>query len=159
MEKKQTVWNQSVTGVVFRNGCVHLARHTYGAGKGMLILPGGYLEAGETPQEALRREFLEETGVEVQARAVVGIRFNTRDWYVAFAAVYVSGEPRSDGDENSEVLWIPVEEALAREDGPDLSKKLIRSALAAERGLCRIPYGRSDSERGEPVLFGIPPLE
>ena len=32
-------------------------------------------------------------------------------------------------DENSEVLWLDVEEALARDDVPELTKKLIESVL------------------------------
>ena len=56
----------------------------------------------------------------------------SNDWYVAFNAEYISGEARSDGDENSEVLWIDVEEALSRDDVPELTKKLIQSALSGE---------------------------
>ena len=52
MKKEQTNWGQSVTGVVIRDNKVLLARHTYGGGKGMLIIPGGYENIGETPQDA-----------------------------------------------------------------------------------------------------------
>ena len=48
-----TNWCQSVTGVVIKDGRVLLARHTYGAGKGKLIVPGGYVEYGESPQQAI----------------------------------------------------------------------------------------------------------
>ncbi|MCR4993279.1 MAG: hypothetical protein K6A45_09570 [Lachnospiraceae bacterium] len=40
-EIKSTNWTQSVAGVCIRDGKVLLARHTYGAGKGKLIIPGG----------------------------------------------------------------------------------------------------------------------
>ena len=80
-----TNWSWSVTAVVIRDGKVLLARHTYGGGKGMLIVPGGYVEVGETPQEAVVREYREETGIEIAPREVIGIRFNLHDWYVAFA--------------------------------------------------------------------------
>ena len=43
--------------------------------------------------------------------------------YIVFAAEYVSGEAVSDHDENSEVVWIEVEQALARDDVPELTKK------------------------------------
>ncbi|MBE6754150.1 MAG: NUDIX domain-containing protein [Ruminococcaceae bacterium] len=124
-----TNWGQSVTAVVIREGRVILARHAYGPGTGKLIIPGGYVQIGETPQDAVRREYMEETGIAIEPREVIGIRFNMRDWYVAFRAEYVSGEPRSDGEENSEVLWLDIDEALSREDVPDLTKKLIQAAV------------------------------
>ena len=117
--EENTNWSQSVTGIVIRDNKVLLARHTYGPGKGKLIVPGGYVKWQESPQEALKREYMEETGVEV-------------DWYVAFRAEYKGGRAVSDGDENSEVLWLDVKEALSREDVPDLTKKLIQSALSGK---------------------------
>jgi ADP-ribose pyrophosphatase YjhB (NUDIX family) len=41
--------------------------------QGYWSLPGGVLEAGETLEEGLRREILEETGLEIHARGVVEI--------------------------------------------------------------------------------------
>ena len=79
MNQENTNWSQSVAGVCIKDGKVLLARHTYGSGKGMLIIPGGYLEFGESPQDAVKREFLEETGVTVEPLKIVGVRFNTRD--------------------------------------------------------------------------------
>lgn len=143
MNTENTNWSQSVTGVVIRDGKVLLARHTYGGGKGMLIIPGGYANLGETPQDALVREYLEETHVEVKPKDIIGIRFNMRDWYIAFRAEYVSGEAMSDGDENSEVVWMDVDEALSRDDVPDLTKKLIQSALSTEAGLSYTEYNGS----------------
>jgi len=154
MNGEKTNWCQSVTGVVIKEGKVLLARHTYGAGKGRLIVPGGYLEQGETPEDALKREFLEETGIQVVPERVIAIRFNPLDWYVAFSAKYVGGEARSDRDENDEVTWIDVEEALKREDVPDLTKKLISCALKAEEGLVLTSY-ESRSKVGPGTLYGI----
>jgi len=76
------------------------------------------------------REFLEETGVTVRAGKLLGVRFSAKDWYAVFGAEYVSGEARSDGDENSEVVWKLVEEALSDETVPGLTKKMIECALS-----------------------------
>lgn len=135
MRSENSIRYQSVTGVCLKDGKVLLVRLTYGKRKGQLILPGGYLEQGETTQMALKREFLEETGVVVEPGNLIGIRFNMQDWYVAFLAEYVSGEARSDHDENSEVVWMDVEEALTSRDVPELTEKLIRSAVSANEGL------------------------
>ncbi len=140
MNNDNTNWGQSVTGVVIHKGKVLLARHTYGTGVGKLIIPGGYVQYNETPQDALIREYLEETGIKVEPENIIGIRFNIHDWYIAFRAKYISGIPRSDNDENSEVIWIEIEEALKREDVPDLSKKLIQSAVLNKEGLRYTEY-------------------
>ena len=130
MNTENTNWQQSVTAVVIRDNKVLLARHTYGKGAGKLIIPGGYVEFGETPQAAVVREFLEETNITISPKEIIGIRFNMHDWYIAFSADYISGIERSDEDENSEVLWINVNEALERSDVPYLTKSLIKCALS-----------------------------
>uniref|UniRef100_UPI00405768AD NUDIX domain-containing protein n=1 Tax=Acetatifactor sp. TaxID=1872090 RepID=UPI00405768AD len=158
MENNNTNWSQSVTGVVIKNGKVLLARHTYGSGKGMFIVPGGYVEYGESPQDAVKREYLEETHVQVEPKEIIGVRFNNHDWYIAFAAEYVAGEPVSDGDENDAVVWMDVEEAQSREDVPDLTKKLIRCALEADKGLKPMPY-EGNPKNGKGYLYGIVDIE
>ena len=140
MGNENTNWGQSVTAVVIKEDKVLLARHTYGSGKGMLIIPGGYVNIGETPEEALVREYMEETQIKIKPIDIIGIRFNMHDWYIAFRARYVSGEASSDSDENSEVLWIDVNEALSRDDVPELTKMLIQSAISKENGLVYKEY-------------------
>ena len=129
MTEPNTCYKQSVTAVVIKDGKVLLARHTYGAGKNLLIVPGGYIDEGETPEDAVKREYFEETGIVIKPRDIIAIRFNLKDWYVAFSADYVSGNAHSDNDENSEVLWLDTDEALEREDVPELTKKLIEASL------------------------------
>ena len=140
MNGGNTDWERSVAGVAMVGSRVLLARHTYGSGRGRLIIPGGYVERGETPQEALRREFLEETGVSVEPGEILGVRFNARDWYVVFRAEYVSGEARPDGDASDEVVWMDAGEALGRGDVPDLTKKMIVAAMNQGRGLAPEGY-------------------
>lgn len=141
-EMNSTNWSQSVAGVCLKDGKVLLARHTYGSGKGKLIIPGGYVRFGEMPEETLVREYLEETGVQVKAGHLLGIRFNDKDWYAIFSSEYVEGEARSDGDENSEVIWMAVDEALKDETVPELTKTMIECALAA-KGFDITPYQAS----------------
>ena len=106
----------------------------------MLIVPGGYVNSGETPQQALIREYMEETRIEIKPTNIIGIRFDMHDWYIAFRAEYVSGEATSDNDENSEVLWMDIEAALSRDDVPELTKILIQSAISKEDGLMYKEY-------------------
>ncbi len=153
MEQGNTSWNQSVTAVVIKEGKVLLARHTYGAGKGMLIIPGGYINVGESPIEAVKREYMEETRVVIEPKNIIGIRCNERDWYMAFSAEYVSGEATSDNDENSEVVWMEVKEALVREDVPSLTKTLIQCAMSENKGLNNLPF-ESSIKHDFGLLFG-----
>ena len=139
MHTENTSFTQSVAAVCIREGRVLLARHTYGPGKGRLIIPGGYIEKGETPMEAVCREYMEEAGVVIRPTRLIGVRFNAKDWYVVFAAEYVSGVARSDGDENSEVVWMEPQQALTREDVPELTKIMIRKAVSSA-GWGSVPF-------------------
>lgn len=143
--ENNTIWNHSVAAVCLRDGKVLLARHTYGGGKGKLIIPGGYLQEGESPEAAVRREFMEEVSVEIEPREILGIRFNTHDWYVVFRADYTAGEPTPDYEEIDEVLWLDTAEALEHSDVPELTKAMIRCAVSGKPGLLPMPYtGRSE---------------
>lgn len=143
MSNENTNFGQSVTAVVIKDGKVLLARHTYGSGNGMLIIPGGYVNFGETPQDAVKREYMEETNVVIEPKDLIGIRFNMHDWYIAFRGEYISGEAKSDNNENSEVIWLDIDEALAHDDVPDLTKKLIESAVSTSTGLQHKEYNGS----------------
>ena len=51
---------QVVGAVIFHGGRLFATRRGYGEWKGWWEFPGGKIEPGETPQEALKREILEE---------------------------------------------------------------------------------------------------
>lgn len=149
-----TNWGQSVTGVVIKNNKVLLARHTYGNGNGMLIVPGRYINYNETPQETLKREFFEEANIIIEPKQIIGIRFNFHDWYVAFSAEYISGEAATDNDENSEVLWVDIDEAMVRDDVPELTKHLINCAKNPKLGFEKIDY-KGNLKNGPYSFYGV----
>lgn len=74
-------------------------------------MPGGQVEAGETLDEALCREVLEETGVVVRPVAVVGVYHNAtqRHIIVTFKAEYVSGSLQTS-NETQEVQFTKIDE-------------------------------------------------
>jgi 8-oxo-dGTP diphosphatase len=64
-------------GVVIEGGRVLLAQRKAGAHlAGAWELPGGKVEPGEDPREALRRELREELGIEVSVGEVVDVTFH-----------------------------------------------------------------------------------
>lgn len=152
--EKNNDWGKSAGAVVIKDGKVLLARHTYGAGKGMLIIPGGYIRSGELPEDACEREVLEETGVTVKAEKLIGVRFSGKDWYCVFTAGYVSGEPRSDHEENSEALWVDADKIPDMDDVPDLTKVMIAKAIA-DRGFEKTPYTPRDKTRIQTLYTGV----
>ncbi|MFD2372045.1 NUDIX domain-containing protein [Brevibacillus sp. GCM10020057] len=70
-------------------------------------MPGGRVEPGETLDEALHREIIEETGISVSLSGVTGVYQNASNGVicVVFRGEYESGEPRPAPGETSEVIF------------------------------------------------------
>lgn len=70
-----------VAAIIFKGDQVFATQRGYGDFKGWWEFPGGKIEAGECPQEALKREIMEE----LEAEIVVGNLLETVEWdYPAF---------------------------------------------------------------------------
>ena len=70
-----------VAAIIVKGDHVFATQRGYGDFKGWWEFPGGKIEAGECPQEALRREIMEE----LEAEIVVGDLLETVEWdYPAF---------------------------------------------------------------------------
>ncbi len=136
----------TVCGITEISGKILLVRHTYGAAKDRILLPGGFVREGELPDKAVEREILEETGVAVKARSVFAVQFKTEQWCVVFEMDYIGGEPRSDGRENSEVLLLTAEEALSRADLTNLSRELIGAYIKRGTALGKSAYVPASSD-------------
>ena len=127
----------SVSGVVIHEGQVLLARHTYGPAKGRLLIPGGHVEEGEMPSQAIVREVLEETGVIATARRLVAMRFRPHNWWAVFAMEFESGQPIPHGRETSEAAFMDIDRAMADDQLTAASKHAIRASLDSQQGLSR----------------------
>ncbi len=60
-------------GIVVMDGNMLLVRRGKEPGKGKMALPGGFVEYGETTQECIRREVIEETGLVTEVLDLIGI--------------------------------------------------------------------------------------
>ena len=107
------------------DGRVLLARRAVDPDKGLWDLPGGFLEEGEHPLDALRRELAEETGLDVEPGEFLGAwmdRYGSGDGAVATLNLYwtarVLGGTEAPADDVAELRWFvpsefPTGDALA----------------------------------------------
>lgn len=65
-----------VAAIIIKDGEVFATQRGYGEWQGWWEFPGGKMEAGESPQEALRREIREELDAEIE----VGELLETVEW-------------------------------------------------------------------------------
>ncbi len=98
--------------VVFdARGRVLLVRRKYPPFKGRYALPGGFVEIGETVEDACRRELLEETGVRAGKLHLVGVYSDPKrdprahTCSAVFLAKATRGQPRA-GDDAAAAEWV-----------------------------------------------------
>ena len=100
--------------------------------KGLWSVPGGAIDLGETVEECLKREVLEETGIEIEVEDFLryvdvilkeGATGNIQYHYVVlyFKALYISGKLRPSSDAadaqwltSDEIRQLPVTETLPK---------------------------------------------
>ncbi|WP_233434970.1 NUDIX domain-containing protein [Mesobacillus jeotgali] len=99
----------SVSGYITnKDGEVLLVRNFHRSDT--MEMPGGQVEEGETLEEAIHREVLEETGINVSLHGITGIYQNVTSGVtcVVFRGEYQSGEVRPAEGETSEVFFAKI---------------------------------------------------
>lgn len=94
-----------VVCVVEINGKIVLVRRAIEPATGQWCIPGGYMEAGETGEEAAARECFEETGLKVKIVSLIGAYapcHDVNEIILVYKAAVVGGSIKP-GDEESEV--------------------------------------------------------
>lgn len=146
----------AVCGILDIGGRILFVRHTYGSAKDRILIPGGYVKEDELPSDAVKREFYEETGVVAEADSVFAVQFRTEQWIIVFCLNYISGEPVSDGYENSEVLLLTPEEAVERKDITNMSRAILNAYINdRENTLKKGEYRSISLKAGEYEIFGV----
>jgi len=117
-----------------------LVRPLVGFYRGQWSLPGGYLDYGETPEECLVRETLEELGVHGSVVRLLHLGSRVVPSGVHFLSFLFEGRLHSEefhlkGDEIEDARWFPLEAALREVEGAVGSRGLeaLRKEGARER--------------------------
>lgn len=145
----------AVCGIVENDNKILLVRHTYGTAKDRILLPGGYVKENELPTTAIEREIFEETSVVCKAEDLFSVQFKAEQWCAVFTAEYISGDPKSDGYENSEVLLLSVDEALSRDDLTNMSREILKSYRENKNGLKKSDYIANARTKNDYVIFRV----
>lgn len=104
--------------------------------KGKLDVPGGFLKAQEHPIDALKREVMEELGIEVEADVADVVQMvphaygDDGQWVLSmgFKARWVSGEPRP-ADDVAGIRWLSEDELDEADFAWEHDRELLRRAL------------------------------
>ena len=108
-----------------RDGRLLLVRRGRAPSMGLWSVPGGRVEAGETPAQAAAREVREETGLEVEVGRLLGsVRIG--DYLVHDFAAHVVGGRLAAGDDAVDVRWCSWDEAALLPLTPGLLDELRR---------------------------------
>lgn len=118
---------------------VLLVRRAKDPHRGKLTVPGGFIDAGEIAEDALRREIREEVGLSVERLDYFcslpnsyhygGVTYQVLDFF--FLGRVTAKAVQTDPAEVSEVCWIRREEIALEEIAFDSVREMLRRFLSS----------------------------
>jgi NAD+ diphosphatase len=116
----------AVITAIINEDKILMAKHSYGL-KNRYSLIAGFLEAGETLEEGVEREIMEEVGLKVKDIKY----FGSQPWpfpnslMIGFTANYDEGEINVDGKEILDAKWFEVDEVQRPHSKMSIASELI----------------------------------
>ena len=108
---------RAVSAAILHDGRFLLVRRGRAPAKGLYAFPGGRVEAGETLEQAVRREVMEETGATIAGvRHVIDLDIAAEgyeqriEFILSVHAARFAGGNVIAGDDADAVLWANIEE-------------------------------------------------
>lgn len=120
MEKRETI--EVVAAVILQDGKLFATQRGYGEWKDWWEFPGGKIESGETPEEALKREIREELATEIEVKELLTtIDYDYPKFHLTmhcFLCTILNGQPSLlehedarwlEMNEVNSVRWLPAD--------------------------------------------------
>lgn len=114
-----------VAAVILRDGKVFATQRGYGPWKDWWEFPGGKIETGESPEEALKREIREELNAEIKVGDLIDtIEWDYPEFHLTLHCYFCSLESTEltllehesaawvDGEALRDLRWLPADETL-----------------------------------------------
>jgi ADP-ribose pyrophosphatase YjhB (NUDIX family) len=112
------------------DGAVLLVRRAIEPRIGTWVFPGGFMDIGESAEEAAARETLEEANLEVQNLSLLGVYTRTGPGVVVIVYEAEAVGEATAGDETSEVRWFAAHEIPWDELAFDTTHSALKEWLA-----------------------------
>lgn len=144
--------------LVLKDGKVLTGTRKERASRGQICGPGGHIEPGETPEEAARREAMEEFNIECHDLRPLGVQDGGRHGTSAvFLCTDYTGKPRTDEEEMTNPKWLTIRQIRALDAFPPFlrSLELLPRDTVRKFNPYHDPDGRSSSTQGGETMKAI----
>jgi len=114
---RSNVW-LAAAGIVIKDGKWLVVKKKYGGLKGFWSIPAGFVNEGETVDEAAIREVFEETGIATKVKDIVGLRTGVIDKVISdnlivFLLEEIGGSLRVQKSEIEDVAYMTKQQLEA----------------------------------------------